>query len=75
MKDKNMKQIIIKKLNNTKKKLTMENALKIIRNTTAGEKATGTTTKIPSRVKNCVRVHLPVPRPVAEEADSTTGPS
>ena len=36
-----MKKVIIQKLNSTKKKLTAENALEIIRNTTAGEKATG----------------------------------
>ena len=39
-----MKQITIQKLSNTKK-LTPENALEIIRNTTAGKKATGKTTK------------------------------
>ena len=45
MKDKNMKQIIIRKLNNSKKKFTRENALEIVRNTKIGKKATGTTTK------------------------------
>ena len=41
IKDKRMKEVIAQKLNNSKKKLTAENALEIIRNTTAGEKSTG----------------------------------
>ena len=45
MKDKRMKETVIQKLNNIKRKLTTEIALEIIQNTTAGEKATGWITK------------------------------
>ena len=41
IKDKKMREVIAQKLSNSKKKLTAENALEIIKNITAGEKATG----------------------------------